>query len=96
LIGVNQRDLTSFEVDHDRALRVVEAIPDDVVAVAESGIRHAEDARRLAQAGYRAILVGETLMRAEDRRKALAGLVGHPLGHGHDGRVGGRPGRVGS
>jgi indole-3-glycerol phosphate synthase len=80
LIGVNQRDLTTFAVDHDRALRVVGAIPDGVVAVAESGIRDGADARRLADAGYRAVLVGETLMKAGDRRQALAALVGHPVG----------------
>jgi indole-3-glycerol phosphate synthase len=100
LIGINQRDLTSFVVDHDRARRVVEAIPDAVVAVAESGIRHADDARRLADAGYRAILVGETLMRAEDRRQVLAALAGHPVGgrvgDRVGGRVGGPPGHVGS
>jgi indole-3-glycerol phosphate synthase len=85
LIGVNQRDLTTFAVDPGRALRVVGVIPDDVVAVAESGIRDADDARRLAEAGYRAILVGETLMRAGDRRATLAALAGH--------RVGARAGR---
>jgi indole-3-glycerol phosphate synthase len=89
LIGVNQRDLTTFAVDHDRALRVVAAIPGDVVAVAESGIRHGDDARRLADAGYRAILVGETLMKASDRREALGALVGHRVGR----RV--QPGGVG-
>jgi indole-3-glycerol phosphate synthase len=80
LIGVNQRDLTTFAVDQKRALRVVGSIPDGVVAVAESGIRDAGDARRLAGAGYRAVLVGETLMRAVDRRGAVAGLAGHPVG----------------
>jgi len=89
LIGVNQRDLATFAVDHDRALRVVAAIPGDVVAVAESGIRHGDDARRLADAGYRAILVGETLMKASDRREALGALVGHRVGR----RV--QPGGVG-
>jgi indole-3-glycerol phosphate synthase len=79
LIGVNQRDLSTFAVDQERALRVVGAIPDGVVAVAESGIRDGHDARRLADAGYRAVLVGETLMRAADRRQALAALVGHPV-----------------
>jgi len=80
LVGVNQRDLVTFAVDHERALRVVRAIPDGVVAVAESGIRDAGDARRLADAGYRAVLVGETLMRAGDRPRALAALVGHRVG----------------
>jgi len=87
LIGVNQRDLTTFVVDRERAVRVARSIPDDVVAVAESGIRDGTDAGRLADAGYRAVLVGETLMRAGDRRRALATLVGHPVGH--PGRVGG-------
>jgi len=79
LIGVNQRDLATFAVDHDRALRVRPAIPPEVVAVAESGIRDGVDARRLADAGYRAVLVGETLMRAGDRTATLAALRGHPV-----------------
>ncbi|HXQ59712.1 MAG TPA: indole-3-glycerol phosphate synthase TrpC [Acidimicrobiales bacterium] len=97
LVGVNQRDLVSFAVDHERALRVAAAIPADVVAVAESGIRGGDDARRLADAGYRAVLVGETLMRAGDRRAVLRDLGGHPVGDrlGRADRVG-RPGRVGS
>jgi indole-3-glycerol phosphate synthase len=86
LIGVNQRDLVTFAVDHDRAVRVAAAIPDGVVAVAESGIRDADDARRLADAGYRAVLVGETLMRAPDRKSAVGALAGLPLG----GRAAGR------
>jgi len=94
LIGVNQRDLGTFAVDHERALRVVGAIPAGVVAVAESGIRDAGDARRLADAGYRAVLVGETLMRAGDRRQALAALVGHPVERRMGDSVG-RPGPVG-
>jgi len=50
LVGVNQRDLVTFEVDHDRAVRVAAAIPDSVVRVAESGVRGPDDARRLAGA----------------------------------------------
>jgi indole-3-glycerol phosphate synthase len=80
LIGVNQRDLATFAVDVDRAFRVIRSIPAGVPSVAESGIRHGDDARRLAEAGYQAILVGETLMRAGDRRAALGALVGHPVG----------------
>jgi indole-3-glycerol phosphate synthase len=79
MVGVNQRDLFTFDVDHERALRVAGAIPAAVVAVAESGIRDGGDARRLAEAGYQAVLVGETLMRAGDRREALAALTGHPV-----------------
>jgi len=80
LVGVNQRDLTTFEVDHDRAVRLAEGIPADVVAVAESGVRHAEDAVRLASAGYDAVLVGETLVRSADRAAAVASLRGAPVG----------------
>jgi indole-3-glycerol phosphate synthase len=80
VIGVNQRDLTTFEVDPDRAVRVVGAIPGGVVAVAESGIRGAADARRLADAGFDAVLVGETVVTAPDRRAAVAELAGHPVG----------------
>ncbi len=76
LVGVNQRDLRTFEVDHDRALDLARSLPGGVVAVAESGIRGPEDVRRLADAGYQAVLVGETLLRAEDRRRALADLAG--------------------
>ncbi|HVA05574.1 MAG TPA: indole-3-glycerol phosphate synthase TrpC [Acidimicrobiales bacterium] len=79
LVGVNQRDLRTFAVDHDRACGLAARIPRDVVAVAESGIRDAEDARRLAEAGYDAILVGETLVRADDRAAALRSLIGFPV-----------------
>jgi indole-3-glycerol phosphate synthase len=79
LIGVNQRDLKTFAVDHERACSLAAGIPPDVVAVAESGIRDGEDARRLADAGYDAILVGETLVRARDRSTELKSLIGYPV-----------------
>jgi len=74
LIGVNQRDLVTFEVDHDRAARIASAIPEGVVKVAESGIRNADDARRLADAGYDALLVGETIVMSDDPAAAVASL----------------------
>jgi len=74
LIGVNQRDLTTFEVDQARAIRVAASLPDSVVRVAESGVRGAEDAAQLATAGYHAVLVGETLMRADDPVQAVIDL----------------------
>jgi len=80
LVGVNQRDLTTFEVDPARAERVGAAIPASVVAVAESGIRGAPDARRLAQAGFDAVLVGETVVTAADRAGAVRAMCGHPVG----------------
>ena len=77
LLGVNQRDLVTFEVDHDRAARMAEAIPAGIVKVAESGVRDAADAARLADAGYDAILVGETLVTAPDPAGELAALLRH-------------------
>ena len=74
LIGVNQRNLHTFAVDQNRAEQLMTQIPAGVVAVAESGIRGNEDARRLASAGYRAVLVGEHLVRSTDRGKALREL----------------------
>jgi indole-3-glycerol phosphate synthase len=76
LIGVNQRDLRTFEVDPRRALDLVAAMPTGAVAVAESGIAGREDVHRLAESGYLAVLVGETLLRSPDRRAAVSGLLG--------------------
>lgn len=75
IVGVNQRDLVTFSVDTDRAVRVVAAIPDHVLKVAESGIRGPDDAVRLAAAGYDAILVGEHLVTSGDPTRALRELV---------------------
>jgi indole-3-glycerol phosphate synthase len=80
IVGVNQRDLRTFRVDLERACALAGGIPAGVLAVAESGIRDAGDARRLADSGYDAILVGETLVRAEDRAGKLRDLVGYPVG----------------
>ncbi|HEU5085486.1 MAG TPA: indole-3-glycerol phosphate synthase TrpC [Acidimicrobiales bacterium] len=74
LIGVNQRDLVTFEVDHERAARMAQAFPDHVVSVAESGVRGPEDAAVLADAGYDAVLVGESLVTAGDPTAAVAAL----------------------
>jgi len=76
LVGVNQRDLVTFQVDHARALRMASIIPADVVRVAESGVRGAEDAAALAAAGYDAVLVGETLVTADDPSEAIRELRG--------------------
>ncbi len=79
VVGVNQRDLRTFEVDRERACALAARIPTDVIAVAESGIRDDADARRLAEAGFDAILVGETLVRAGDRTGQLRELIGYPV-----------------
>ena len=62
LIGVNQRDLHTFQVDHHRAVRMAAMIPTNVVRVAESGVKTRDDARSLRDAGYDAVLVGESLV----------------------------------
>ena len=82
LVGVNQRDLVTFEVDHERAERVGRAMPDTVVRVAESGIRGPDDARRLADAGFDAVLVGESLVTAPDPAAAVAALRDSGAGRG--------------
>ena len=76
LVGVNQRDLVTFEVDHERAVRMAGAIPDDVVKVAESGVRGGADAMALHDAGYHAVLVGETLVTAADPVRTIHELKG--------------------
>lgn len=74
LIGVNQRDLVTFEVDRERAMSVAAAIPDDVISVAESGIGEPADLPPLAAAGYKAALIGESLVRSGDPAAAVAAM----------------------
>lgn len=76
LIGVNTRDLKTFQVDLRTALDLAEKFPANVVRVAESGIHSAEDVARLQAAGYQAFLIGESLMRAESPGAALRELMG--------------------
>ncbi len=75
LIGVNTRDLRTFNVDAETAFRLAERLPKNVVRVAESGIRSGEDIARLRAAGYQAFLIGESLMRAKSPGDALRALV---------------------
>ncbi|MCC8164022.1 MAG: indole-3-glycerol phosphate synthase TrpC [Lachnospiraceae bacterium] len=72
LIGVNNRNLKNFTVDFSNASRLREQIPRDAVYVAESGVRDARDIASLSEMGADAVLVGEALMRAEDKRARLA------------------------
>jgi indole-3-glycerol phosphate synthase len=76
VIGVNQRDLVTFAVDHERAVRMAGAIPATAVKVAESGVRDAADAASLAAAGYDAVLVGEALVTSGDPAGAIRALTG--------------------
>jgi indole-3-glycerol phosphate synthase len=76
VVGVNARDLETLEVELDRALGLLALVPDDRVAVLESGIASREQVERAAAAGAHAVLVGEALMRAEDPGEKLRQLRG--------------------
>ncbi len=75
IIGVNQRDLYTFEVDRSRALKLAEQIPNTLVKVAESGIKDRSDIIELESAGYDAVLIGELLMKSEDCEAELRNLM---------------------
>ena len=74
LVGVNQRDLVTFEVDTARAVRLAPQMPDGVIRVAESGITGPDAAAVLRDAGYHAVLVGESLVTSGDPAAAVAAL----------------------
>lgn len=74
ILGVNQRDLVTFEVDQERAVRMAPQIPAELVRVAESGVRGPDDATVLRQAGFDAVLVGESVVTAGSRSDAVAAL----------------------
>jgi len=76
LIGINSRNLRSFEVNLETAFRLAEKIPSTCVRVAESGIQSGADLARLRSAGYQAFLIGESLMRQERPGAALEKLIG--------------------
>lgn len=76
LIGINNRDLRTFQTDLEHTLRLRQRVPDECVLVAESGIRTRADVLRLEQAGVDAMLVGETLMSSPDIAAAVDALLG--------------------
>lgn len=75
VVGVNARDLTTFDVDRDIFAQIVDVIPEGVIAVAESGVRHATDVLAYAQDGADAVLIGEALVRDRRPREAVAQMV---------------------
>ena len=79
IVGVNNRDLRTFQVDMNNSIRLRKMAPDNVVFVSESGIRTPEDIRLLYENKVDAVLIGETLMRSPDKKAALESLNGSPL-----------------
>jgi indole-3-glycerol phosphate synthase len=78
LIGINNRDLTTLEVDTSRTFELRDDVPEDAVVVSESGWRTREELERLAGAGVDAVLIGEALMRSPDIESACRALAGAP------------------
>ena len=77
IIGVNNRNLKDFSVDTDNSRRLRELIPQDVLFVSESGVSTADDVKKLREIGADAVLIGETLMRATDKKAKLNELRGN-------------------
>lgn len=76
IVGVNNRDLKTFQVDIHTSERLRKLVPEEVLYVSESGIRSGEDIRRLKENGTDAVLIGETLMRSDNKKKMLDELRG--------------------
>jgi indole-3-glycerol phosphate synthase len=76
LVGVNNRDLRTFEVDLGHSIDLLPSLPSGAIKVAESGIHDRCDVERLAAAGFDAFLIGESLVKADDPRARLAQLLG--------------------
>jgi indole-3-glycerol phosphate synthase len=85
IVGINNRDLATFRTDLETTLGLLDQVGDDVVVVSESGIRTREDVARLGAAGVHAVLVGETLLRADDPGEAAGRLSGVPRRGRRDG-----------
>lgn len=79
VIGVNNRNLKDFSVNTDNSKKLREMIPEDVIFVSESGVKTPEDIAKLREIGADAVLIGETLMRAEDKQMMLAKLKGQTV-----------------
>lgn len=79
IIGVNNRDLKTFQVDMQNSIRLRKLAPENVVFVSESGIKTSDDIQKLYDNQVDAVLIGETLMRSQDKKAALEELNGKPL-----------------
>lgn len=76
IIGVNNRDLKTFQVDVNHSIKLRKLVPDNILFVSESGIKTSEDIKQLRENGTNGVLIGETLMRSRDKRAVLQELLG--------------------
>jgi indole-3-glycerol phosphate synthase len=82
IIGVNNRNLETLEIDATTSVRLIPLIPRDVIAVAESGVKSIEDVRVLGQAGADAVLVGSSVSASQNPEDSVRSLTGVPRGAG--------------
>jgi len=80
MVGINSRDLSNFQVNLERIIKLRDKIPPDMLVIAESGIKGWEDIKELKKAGIRAFLVGEAIMRAKDVKSKVKELLGYAEG----------------
>ena len=76
IIGINNRNLKDFTVDTENSKRMRELVPHNIIFVSESGVKSADDVKLLREIGADAVLIGETLMRAENKKEKLSELRG--------------------
>lgn len=74
IIGVNNRNLKDFSVDTENSIKMRKLVPDDIIFVSESGVKSADDIKAISDTGADAVLIGETLMRATDKKAKLSEL----------------------
>jgi indole-3-glycerol phosphate synthase len=77
MIGINQRDLTTFELDLSLAIDLRPSVPTDRVVIAESGVNTPDQVRELAEANLDAVLMGESLLRSDDLALAVRAMIAH-------------------
>ena len=77
IIGVNNRNLKDFSVDTENSRKMRELVPKDMIFISESGVKSSEDVQRLREIGADAVLIGETLMRSNDKKAMLRQLRGY-------------------
>jgi len=87
VIGVNNRNLQTFQVSLETSERLIAEAPNDTVMVSESGLQNAESLQRLRECGFHGFLIGETLMRASDPEKALRDLIAKVEARSATGRI---------